>query len=83
VFIQNLNPLTLSVRELSWVRTDGHGNLISPKAGLKTYSEQILEPSQDYEVHTILIAHIENMINLFHMVLVCVLHSFNPRGIRF
>jgi hypothetical protein len=35
VHIPNLNPLTLSVRELSTRRTDGHGNLISPKAGLK------------------------------------------------
>jgi hypothetical protein len=35
VHIPNFNPLTLSVRELSTRRTDGHGNLISPKAGLK------------------------------------------------
>jgi hypothetical protein len=48
----------------------------------KTYSEQILEPSQVYEVHTIFKAHIENMIILFHIVLVYVMHSFNPRGIR-
>jgi hypothetical protein len=77
--MQNLNSLTLFVRELSRIRTDGHGNLISPKAGLKTYSEQILEPSQVYEVHTILKAHIVNMTILFHTVLVYAMHSFNPR----
>jgi hypothetical protein len=42
----------------------------------KTYSEQILEPSQVYEVHTILKVHIENMIILFHIVLVYIcIHS--------
>jgi hypothetical protein len=30
--------------------------------GLKTYSEQILEPSQVYEFHSILKAHVKNMI---------------------
>jgi hypothetical protein len=49
----------------------------------KTYSEQILEPSQIYEVHNIFKAHIENMIILFHIVLVYVMNSVNPRGIRF
>jgi hypothetical protein len=48
----------------------------------KTYSEQILEPSQVYEAQSTLKAHIENMVILFHTVLVYVMHSFNPRGIR-
>jgi hypothetical protein len=39
VHIPNLNPLTHFVRELSWVRTDGHGNHISPMAGLKMPEE--------------------------------------------
>jgi hypothetical protein len=34
-FVQSLESLTLSVHALSCIRTDGHGNLISPKAGLK------------------------------------------------
>jgi hypothetical protein len=37
--MQNLNSLTLFVRELSRIRTDGHGNLISPKAGLKMIND--------------------------------------------
>jgi hypothetical protein len=37
--MQNLNSLTLFVRELSRIRTDGHGNLISPKAGLNIAEE--------------------------------------------
>jgi hypothetical protein len=42
----------------------------------KTYSEQILEPSQVFEAHTILKAHIENLIILFHIVLLYVcIHS--------
>jgi hypothetical protein len=48
----------------------------------KTYSEQILEPSQVYEVHSTLKAQMGNMIILFHTVLVYVMHSFNPRRIR-
>jgi hypothetical protein len=42
----------------------------------KTYSEQILEPSQVYEVHTILKAHIENMIFYFiqYLCILCI-HS--------
>jgi hypothetical protein len=43
---------------------------------------KILEPSQVYEVHSTLKAHIENMIILFHTVLVYVMHSFNPRRVR-
>jgi hypothetical protein len=34
-FLQSLESETLSVRLQSHDRTDGHGNLISPKAGLK------------------------------------------------
>jgi hypothetical protein len=56
-------------------------NLIN-SSNNKTYSEQILEPSQVYEVHTILKAHIGNMTISFHTVLVYVMHSFNPSGIR-
>jgi K+-transporting ATPase A subunit len=48
----------------------------------KTYSEQILEPSQVYEFGSISKAHIENMIILFHTVLVYVMHSFRTDGIR-
>jgi hypothetical protein len=44
---------------------------------LKTYSEQILEPSQVYEFRSISKAHIENMIISFHTVLVHVMHSLN------
>jgi hypothetical protein len=38
----------------------------------KTYSEQILEPSQVYELHSTLKAHVKNMIIiLFYTELVC------------
>jgi hypothetical protein len=48
----------------------------------KTYSAQILEPSLVYEFHSISKAHIENMIILFHTVLVYVMHSVCPDGIQ-
>jgi hypothetical protein len=36
----------------------------------KTYSEQILEPSQVHEFHSILKVHVKNMIILFYTELV-------------
>jgi hypothetical protein len=41
---------------------------------VKTYSEQILEPSQVYEVHTILKAHIEIFYFILYLCILCI-HS--------